>query len=225
MIWSIILTLLTIALLLFWEVRICEGVHLGRWFVVWLYDLTAIRYDRIKRFDQDWETRFLGEPLANHLQNLPGARLLDIGAGSGRVARALLPLLNNEGILINLEPSAKMIVQGLMTSPTMQSRWIRAFAVPLPFMENIFDIVVSLEVLEFTPDPYALMREAMRVLLPGGWLLITNRIGWEAAWILGHTFSRTRFPQVLEQVGFQSIQTYPWQVDYDLTWAQKPVGS
>jgi ubiquinone/menaquinone biosynthesis C-methylase UbiE len=222
MIWGILLATLTLGLLLFWELHICEGTHLGRRIVVWLYDRIAARYDRIKRFDQDWEGRFLGEPLANLLQHIPGATLLDIGAGTGRVARALLPLWNKDGMLINLEPAERMIAQGQAASPSDRTQWIKAFAVPLPFMENSFDIVVSLEVLEFTPDPHALLREAIRVLLPGGWLLITNRIGWEATWILGHTFSRSRFPQVLARVGFRSIHTYPWQLDYDLTWAQKP---
>ena len=41
--------------LLAWELWICEGAHFGRRFVVWLYDLAAGRYDRIKHFDPDWE--------------------------------------------------------------------------------------------------------------------------------------------------------------------------
>lgn len=225
MIWAILLFILIIALLLFWELRICEGVHLGKQVVVRLYDLTAARYERIKGFDHDWETRFLGEPLAKLLQHIPAARVLDIGAGSGRVARVLLPLWNHKGTLVNLEPSRKMILQGLQAISPKQAPWIRAFAVPLPFVENAFDVVISLEVLEFTPNPRAMLEEVMRVLLPGGWLLITNRIGREAPWILGHTFSRKRFPQILEEAGLQNLQTYPWQMDYDLTWAQKPAHS
>ena len=38
---------LTLALLAYWELVIAEGAHLGPRVVVWLYDLTARRYDGI----------------------------------------------------------------------------------------------------------------------------------------------------------------------------------
>src|SRR3990170_4076789 len=79
-----------IVLLAAWELWICEGTHLGRRFVVWMYDVAAGRYEGIKRFDPGWEQRFLGEPLAAVLGGLPDARLLDVGAGTGRAARPLL---------------------------------------------------------------------------------------------------------------------------------------
>src|SRR3970040_2618404 len=75
--------------LLAWELWICEGAHFGRRFVVWLYDLAAGRYDRIKHFDPDWERQVLGEPLIGLLGDLPGASLLDVGAGTGRTFRAM----------------------------------------------------------------------------------------------------------------------------------------
>src|SRR4030042_6416542 len=79
----LILSLVLVAALLVWELWICEGAHLGRRFVVSMYDLAADRYDSIKHFDADWERRFLGEALAGAIGSLPGARLLDGGAGTG----------------------------------------------------------------------------------------------------------------------------------------------
>jgi ubiquinone/menaquinone biosynthesis C-methylase UbiE len=88
--------------------------------------------------------------------------------------------------------------------------------------DDVFDIVVSLEILEFTPSPFKTLHEMARVLRPGGWLIVTNRVGKEARFILGKTFSRSTFPTVLEKVGLIDVEVYPWQVEYDLAWARKP---
>ncbi|MEE9508000.1 MAG: class I SAM-dependent methyltransferase [Anaerolineales bacterium] len=221
MIWLFLFLLLAGALL-FWELRISEGAHLGRRFVVWLYNLAAKRYDRIKKFDFAWENRILGEPITDVLMGLEDALLLDMGAGTGRLSRTLLPLLNFKGTVINLEPSKKMLNLGRDLTNSDRAPWLRGYAVPLPFDEGTFDLVASLEVLEFTPHPKETLQELVRVLLPGGWMIITNRVGWEAKWILGRTHPRDRFGSFLEEAGLENISVYPWQVDYDLAWARKP---
>jgi ubiquinone/menaquinone biosynthesis C-methylase UbiE len=221
MIW-IALLMFMLVVLIFWELRVCEGAHLGPRFVVWLYDLAASRYDRIKDFDFDWEQRFLGEPIADALSAMPDSCLLDVGAGTGRVSRTLLPKWNFNGLVINLEPSKAMLSLGCQLTQSERMPWIQALAVPLPFPSDTFDIVTHIEVLEFTPDPNETLSELVRVLHPGGWLIVTNRIGWEARWILGHSYRREIFSGVLEQAGLRDITVYPWQMDYDLAWARKP---
>jgi SAM-dependent methyltransferase len=221
MLW-IALPLLIFSVLIFWELRVCEGAHLGRGFVVWLYDLAAKRYDGIKEFDFDWENRILGEPIADVLVRLQDARILDMGAGTGRLSRTLVPLINFKGTVFNLEPSKEMLALGRRHTNSERAPWLIGYAVPLPFDEATFDLVASLEVLEFTPDPEATLQELIRVLLPGGWLIITNRVGWEAKWILGRTQPRDQFGAFLKSAGLESVTVYPWQVDYDLAWARKP---
>ena len=208
-----------VAGLLVWEFYICEGAHLGPRIVVGMYELAASRYDRIKQFDPDWETRFVGEPIAGAIEQLSGARVLDAGAGTGRVARALLPLVSSDLQLVCLEPSRKMLALGRQLAPG--GTWLRGRVDPLPFPEGSFDIVVSLELLEFTPHPDQTLRELVRVLRPGGSLLVTNRVGREAPLILGHTFRRESFPDRLRSLGMQDVILYPWQVEYDLAWAWK----
>ena len=65
--WIVLLIAGLIGLIAVWELWICEGAHLGRRAVVFLYDLTARRYERIKRFDPAWERQYLGEPFARTL--------------------------------------------------------------------------------------------------------------------------------------------------------------
>jgi ubiquinone/menaquinone biosynthesis C-methylase UbiE len=219
--WILILSSVLIVGLAIWELWICEGAHLGRGFVVWLYDLAAFRYEKIKQFDPVWERRFLGEPLAAVSSEMKNARILDIGAGTGRIARTLSPLQTFQGMLTSLEPSRRMLALGRRLTPPGSTIWVQAWSVPLPFAEGSFDIVVSLEMLEFTPKPLVTLTEMVRVLCPGGWLLVTNRVGREAPLILGRTFRRDDFPQLLKNLGLQDITVYPWQVTYDLAWARK----
>jgi SAM-dependent methyltransferase len=87
---------------------------------------------------------------------------------------------------------------------------------------GVFDLVICIEMLEFSPHPSRVLDEIYRVTQPGGWALVTNRVGWQAAWILGHTIPRERFPERLARHGFRDVQVYRWQVDYDLAWARKP---
>lgn len=254
----LLISLLVVGGLLAWELWISEGAHFGRRFVVWMYDLAAGRYDRIKQFDMDWEAELLGHPVARLLRELPEPRLLDVGAGTGRTARALrravglaphsalgrttsappageespFPVSQGKpatpgteswfpGIFVNLEPSQQMIKLGRERAGA-GIEWVRGWAVPLPFGSASFAVVVCLEVLEFTPDPRHTLVEMLRILRPGGWLLTSNRIGWQAPLILGRTFRSDRFAAMLRELGFSEVELRPWQVDYDMAWAQKP---
>jgi SAM-dependent methyltransferase len=217
--WLVGVVLLLITAALIWEFYICEGAHLGHRVVVGMYDLAATRYDRIKQFDPDWERRFVGEPIANAIEQLAGARVLDAGAGTGRVARAVLPLVDPSLRLVCLEPSRKMLRLGRQRAPG--GLWLRGRADPLPFANSTFDIVVSLEMIEFSPAPEQTLRELVRVLRPGGSLLVTNRVGREAPLMLGRTFRRGAFPERLNDLGLHDVILYPWQVEYDLAWAVK----
>ncbi len=219
--WVFIPLLLFVVGIAYWEIWVCEGAHLGRRFVIWLYDIAAFRYERIKQFDPMWEQQFLAEPVAEVLGTLPNAWVLDVGAGTGRLAHSLFQRPNIQASVICLEPSKSMLKSGQIRTPSESTRWVRGWAVPLPFPDERFDLVASLEILEFTPQPKQTIEELARVLRPGGWLLVTNRVGKEARWIFGKTFSRERFPGILEDMGFENVEVFRWQVTYDLAWAQK----
>jgi len=54
-----VLLLAVLALLLYWQINLAEGVYLGRRVVIWLYDRFAPRYDTVKQFDEHDEAWFL----------------------------------------------------------------------------------------------------------------------------------------------------------------------
>jgi SAM-dependent methyltransferase len=70
---------------------------------------------------------------------------------------------------------------------------------PLPFLDEAFDVVLLRHTLEVVPTPSVLLGEAMRVLAPGGVLVLTGVhpvSGW-APWF----YWRSRGPQVLRLPG------------------------
>jgi hypothetical protein len=61
----------------------------------------------------------------------------------------------------------------------------------------------------------------VRVLVPDGWLLVTNRVGWQARWILGKTIPRREVRAEMSRLGLTDVEMAIWQMDYDLVWARK----
>lgn len=117
------------------------------------------------------------------------ARVLDVGAGSGRLT----------GLLKKRWPKAQVVALdlalGMLREARRNASWWRPFrrvagdAQALPFADASFDLLVSNLCLQWC-DPGAAFREFRRVLRPGGWLLFTSfgpdtlrelRAAWEAA--------------------------------------------
>ena len=236
----ILLSTVLLAALAYWELVVAEGVHLGRRVVALLYDLVAHRYNDIKQFTSSYEAWFLGEPLAAALREAPlstdiesrssiGLRplVLDVATGTGRLPLALLAQEDYFGHVVGLDSSQRMLTEAARMVQDWASRLtlIRQEASYLPFDDGTFDAVTCLEALEFMPDTRRGLREMARVLRPGGVMLLTNRVGPWAKFLVGHTQSRAAFEAMLAMLGLEHIQTQTWQVEYDLVWAKKPVAT
>ncbi|NJL96142.1 MAG: class I SAM-dependent methyltransferase [Anaerolineae bacterium] len=97
--------------LLWWLIVSTEGVYLGQRAVIWLYDLFALRYERIKGFDPVLERRFLARPILQRLAPLSNPLVLDVATGTCRLPRALLAYPGFEGRIIGLDLSRQMLGQ------------------------------------------------------------------------------------------------------------------
>ena len=221
--WGAISAGLALLALLYWELVIAEGAHLGPRVVVGLYDLIAHRYDRIKKFDRDVEADLLGWPVTAALAGVEAPRVLDVACGTGRLARALLPQPAFDGTVVNVDLSPRMLRHGRPQAAPWPGRtaWLRAPADRLPFAAGGFEAVACLEALEFLPNARAVLAECVRVLQPGGLLLVTNRVGRDAWLLPGKTFSRPQFERLLAELPLERARIEPWQEDYDLAWAWK----
>jgi SAM-dependent methyltransferase len=67
---------------------------------------------------------------------------------------------------------------------------VRGDAYHLPFPDGAFDVVIASEILEHIPDDRAAMAEAMRVLRPGGRLVVTVPRYWpeRVCWALSDAY-------------------------------------
>jgi len=94
-----------------------------------------------------------------------GSLLLDLACGGGLLA----PHVAGKGhrhVGLDLSPTALPLAREHGVLP------VRGDVTRLPFADAVADVVVAGEVLEHVADPPALVREACRVLKPGGTLVL-----------------------------------------------------
>jgi SAM-dependent methyltransferase len=216
---------IAVAGFLYWLLILTEGVYLGYRVVVWLYDITAARYDRIKQFSPPDDHFTIVRPLLRALGERPGTRLLDVATGTGRVPAALLAEPRFAGRAIGLEPAARMLEQAQAKLRPLRDECdlVRSPAVPLPFRDQSFDAVSCLEAIEFFPSDVKALREMARVLKPGGFLLTSLRVGWESRLFLFRHRSHQEFARLLEAAGFGEVDFHLWETSYDMVVARKAV--
>ncbi len=219
----LVLALVVVGLAVYWQLVIAEGAYLGRRVVTLLYDWSASGYNQLKGFDVEDEDDFLGRPLAQALTPGEQAPILDVATGTGRLPLTLLRQPEFAGAVLGLDLSTKMLRIAARQLVPCQDRvtLLQAAAAPLPFADERFQVVTCLEALEFFEDAPAALDEMVRVLRPGGWLLVTNRIGWEARLMPGRTWSRQQLIAILRGLPLTDISVRPWQTIYDLVWARK----
>ncbi|GJM42304.1 MAG: hypothetical protein DHS20C20_25860 [Ardenticatenaceae bacterium] len=224
---AILLTTAVLTLILYWLLISTEGVYLGRRMVVWLYDITAYRYDGIKEFDAEAEQFFLIRPLLVRLRRIPNPLVLDVATGTGRLPSFMLEAPTFNGRIVGLDASGKMLALASEKLRPYGHRvsLVQQVADKLPFPDNQFDLVTSLEALEFFPSDTAALQEMVRVLKPGGTLLVTRRKGREAKLFVGRYRTVAQFEAVLTQLGLEDVHTNPWQMDYDQVFGMKPISS
>jgi SAM-dependent methyltransferase len=206
-----------------------EGVYLGRRVVIWLYDVYARRYDRIKNFDAEWEALMLARPILSVLHDVASPLILDVATGTGRLPLTLINEPDFRGHILGLDYSRLMLKVAAEKLAALEpaARWqvdlICQPAQALPFADETFDAVTCLEALEFMPDPNAVIAELVRVARPGALILITNRKGLGARLMPGKTQSGERLAARLrERFNLEDVTLSIWQVDYELVWAYKP---
>jgi ubiquinone/menaquinone biosynthesis C-methylase UbiE/predicted RNA-binding Zn-ribbon protein involved in translation (DUF1610 family) len=221
----ILVAVIALGSLAWWLLITTEGVYLGRRVVVWLYDVYARRYDRIKNYEPTWESATLGRPLERALLDVKNPLVLDVATGTARLPLTLTDQRFFTGTIIGLDFSRKMLA---MASEKIAPRKDRISLVHqnaqfLPFDDNTFDLVTCLEALEFMPDTDAVIREIVRVAKPNATILLTNRKGFDAKLMPGRTMPTDMFLQKLKtEFDLVFVQPEIWQLDYQLIWAVKP---
>ena len=127
----------------------------------------------------------------------PGEAVLDIGAGPGFLAVEMAEETGPDGRVVGVDPSESMLAiarRRELAPGSAPVEFAQGGALELPFADASFDVAVSTQVLEYVEDVPGALREARRVLRPGGRLLILDT-DWDS--IVWHTTDRARMERVL----------------------------
>ncbi|HEU4365685.1 MAG TPA: methyltransferase domain-containing protein, partial [Candidatus Krumholzibacteria bacterium] len=106
-----------------------------------------------------------GRVLAQRVAPAPGSRILDVGAGTGAVARAVRDRAGDGALVVVADASAAML---RMARGAGLADGIVAMLPDLPFAPESFDIVTSAFVMTHLDDADAAARDMKRVLRAGG---------------------------------------------------------
>lgn len=101
-------------------------------------------------------------------ESLQGKKLLDAGCGTGWFSQKAV---ERGAITYSMDLGDKLLAQ---VKKKCQSNLIKGSVLSIPFEDNFFDVVISSEVIEHTPDPLKAISEFRRVLKPGGILVVTT---------------------------------------------------
>ena len=171
------------------------------------YETIADHYDRV------WSARF--EVVARRLWALvpPEARdkVLDIGTGTGIVARTLPEAAQASGLIVGCDRSVSMLLRARAQVAAL--RVLAADATALPFRGESFDLATASFVLSHVRDYASALAETLRVLKPSGIFAVTSwgppSDPYSTAWsdCLAHAISKQEAERAFAEV-------VPWDVHF-----------
>ena len=135
-----------------------------------MFDRIVPRYDRMNRLmslglDGRWRR------LAASAAEPAGARVLDIGTGTGDLARELVRQGAAHVYGIDFSPAMLKVARAKERAGASSSSWLLGDCLRLPFPDATFDAVTNAFVLRNLADLRAGLAEMARVLKPGGRLV------------------------------------------------------
>ncbi len=175
--------------------------------------------------------------MVNWVKGPPQGKLLDVGCGNGNFL-SIMQKLGWEVWGVEPDPQAAKIAQELLRDTI-----IIGTLEPAGFPDNSFDVITAVHVLEHLHQPLGFLQESLRVLKPGGRLIIitpnTNSLGhrlfgkfWKALEVPRHLFLFTPalLGACLEKAGFriESLHTtarLAWGVWYQSSLIRRNVNT
>lgn len=142
-------------------------------------DFVGYGSDSVGNFAESYEKYFvptLGLPHAVDLvaeaDLRHGEKVLDVGCGTGIVSRLAAERVGSAGKVVGLDANAEMLDTARAVCPP-SLEWIETSAESISLPDESFDVVLSQYALQFVPDKSAALKEILRVLSPGGQMVLT----------------------------------------------------
>lgn len=134
---------------------------------------TVERFDIGRQAAEVYESRFVPAMFAEWAAQLveaagvgQGHAVLDVGCGTGIVARAAAERVGSAGRVTGLDLNPHMLAVARRLRPDID--WRQGDAMRLPFKPASFDVALSQAMLMFVPDPATALAEMRRVTRPSG---------------------------------------------------------
>lgn len=132
-----------------------------------IFDETAPWYDWAVRFMSFGSGSWYRREAVRRAGIAPGMRLLDLATGTGVVARAAVEVIGDPRNIVAVDPSIGMLHSGRIASPRVEGKAER-----LPLRDESFDAITIGFALRHFADLRVVFAECLRVLRPGGRLLV-----------------------------------------------------
>jgi arsenite methyltransferase len=150
----------------------------------------------------------------------PGERVLDLGCGSGWATRLLARLVadapQGSGQVVGLDISDEMVRLARASSRDLDNiMFVQGSAAQVPWEENFFDKVLSVESFYYYPDQDRALAELFRVMAPRGRLFILINLyrdnEYSLQWVPKlkvpvHVRSAAEYVELLKKHAFQNVE-------------------
>jgi len=133
----------------------------------------------------------------------PGERVLDVGCGTGIVARTVASRLGVTAAVTAVDLSANMlaVARAAAARERLAIEWREGNAEQLPFHDGAFNLVLCQFALMFVADKAAALSEMRRVVTENGRVLISVWQGLDR-----HPFYQTLHNIIQERLGMSALQ-------------------
>jgi SAM-dependent methyltransferase len=124
----------------------------------------------------------LAETLLARANLVPGERVVDAGCGTGIVSRAAARLAGSAGLVTGVDRNPAMLAVARAQPAEANAapiEWLEADAAAIPLPDGGASLVSCQQMLQFVPDPVAVLAEFRRLLRPGGRIAVAVWTGAE----------------------------------------------
>lgn len=187
--------------------------------------------ERLQKEFNQWAQAGEGEKMERHhlditekairkMELRPGERVLDLGCGSGWATRLLARLVSDGpegfGQVVGIDVSDEMIRQARAASKEFENiLYVWGSAEKIPWEENFFDKMLSVESFYYYPDQDRALMELFRVMAPHGRMFILINLykdnEYSLQWVHKlkvpvHVRSKDEYVELLKKHAFENVE-------------------